>query len=564
MDPMDEAFVSRSIEQSELRVRDGDDPRWALRTWDDSDWEATLDRDTITRDRGIFWVRLRVRSRDERDPLPAGLSVALVAAWELYWDGTLLYRSGVPGSSRASEVPGPLYSRFEVPSGLLGPGEHVIALRLSTYHFNRPDRAFGLAVLNVDLRRYEAIRERWRLFPSMGMGATLTMGLAAFVMWLVAARQVTLLLFAALCLSAAATVGLALARGTIAMPYSWSYPVWCVQTAFAGVCATCLVQLVAVELSLPRRRWILSALLAGFAAVTVMSKSGFSVDVTSQWWRIAFGFSLAGGLWAAWRRRPGARLVVAGVIATALLHEHDRQGFLWGAFLPAMLPAIVSLLVAVALRLRAERQDAQQAKLTAARLEIELLKKSLQPHFLLNTLTTLAQTIEENPAQAVALINDLATEFRALARLAGEQSVLLAQELELCRAHLRVMSVRTERAWKLDCAGADLDARVPPALFLTLIENSFSHQQPIDGATTFTLRALPPTSESDGPRYVFVAPGKVHHDHARAESGTGLRYVKARLEEGWPGAWEFAQREVAQGWETTIAWRAIHAREVRA
>ena len=62
-----------------------------------------------------------------------------------------------------------------------------------------------------------------------------------------------------------------------------------------------------------------------------------------------------------------------------------------------------------------ERRRAQAAQLAAARLELELLKKNIQPHFLLNTLATIMETIEEGPKTAAALVESLAGEFRILA-----------------------------------------------------------------------------------------------------------------------------------------------------
>jgi LytS/YehU family sensor histidine kinase len=209
----------------------------------------------------------------------------------------------------------------------------------------------------------------------------------------------------------------------------------------------------------------------------------------------------------------------------------------------------VGIIGAFALQLRRERREARQARLTAARLEIELLKKSVQPHFLMNTLTALAQTVEENPARAVKLIEDLADEFRRLAAMAGEKQIPLARELDLCRAHLGVMRARTDVEWKLDAEGVDETAAVPPALFLTLIENGFSHQRARKGANTFTLRAA---AGPNGVRYTFRSPGTITATPGRAEGGTGLRYVRARLEESFPGAWQLLQSAVPDGWETVI------------
>ena len=127
----------------------------------------------------------------------------------------------------------------------------------------------------------------------------------------------------------------------------------------------------------------------------------------------------------------------------------------------------------------------------------------------------------------------------------------MAQELELCRAHLRVMSPRTGKTWQPGAGKLDPAALVPPALFLTLIENGFSHQ-----------RVAPPR------RVVHPAPGegaagghlttpscrqaRRRRTRRRAPGGTGLRYVRARLEESFPGRWSFRDGLTAAGWETVI------------
>jgi LytS/YehU family sensor histidine kinase len=152
----------------------------------------------------------------------------------------------------------------------------------------------------------------------------------------------------------------------------------------------------------------------------------------------------------------------------------------------------------------------------------------------------------------VQLIDDLAAEFRSLARFSGEKQVLIGEELALCRAHLGVMSARTDLVWTLEAEGIDEAASVPPALFLTLIENGFTHQRHRKGATTFTLRA---ERIGDGVRYVFVSPGIISAEIARAGGGTGLRYVCARLEESFHDAWKLTQGAVAGGWETVIELR---------
>ncbi len=224
--------------------------------------------------------------------------------------------------------------------------------------------------------------------------------------------------------------------------------------------------------------------------------------------------------------------------------------YTWNQFPSRFSPVLLGVTAAIAMQVRVERREAQQTRLTAARLEIELLRKNLQPHFLMNTLTALMEVIEQSQATAVNLIDDLAGEFRLLGSMSAQKTVPLEREIELCRTHLRVMSVRTGRECRFEVEGADPAAPVPPAMFLTLIENCFSHQRPAGGPIVFKLlRAIVPGGRA---RYTFTSPGKVHTNGTRPPGGTGLRYVKARLEESAPGRWTFEDRAVPEGWETVI------------
>jgi hypothetical protein len=87
-------------------------------------------------------------------------------------------------------------------------------------------------------------------------------------------------------------------------------------------------------------------------------------------------------------------------------------------------------------------------------------------------------------------------------------------------------------------------------VFLTLIENGFAHQRTSGAAAAFVLSAEPPSSGRA--RYSFFSPGEVQSEPARPTGGTGLRYVKARLEESFPGRWVFCDEPVAGGWRTII------------
>jgi Histidine kinase len=458
--------------------------------------------------------------------------------------------------SRRTEVPGPVYTVFDLPGVLVGPGEHVVAMRLSTYWFNRPDSTMNLFAGNVELGKMAHSALSDMLMPLMGVGALAFFGIAAVVLWVTTGRPRGVLLFAGLNLGGSITLFLIHVRHLFPVPYSWSYPVWTATEVLVALTAACIVLLVLIQFDLPRRRWIGGAFVAAEAVAGVQQAIAYHTIGPIKfmilcWWG-AFVASILLLAWALARRRRGAVYVLASACLALFWYRQDTEMFLSRTFFPTMLPLILSFVLVIGLDLSAERRQAREARLTAARLELELLRKSLQPHFLMNTLTVLSQAMEENPGMAGRLIEDLAAEMRELAQFAEKREIPLGQELELCRTHLRVMSVRTEKPWTLEAEGIDPEARVPPALFFNLIENGFTHQQPVEGATAFRLRteALP-----EGARYVFFSPGGVKTSPERAAGGSGLRYVKARLEEGWPGRWSFDHGPVEGGWETRIELR---------
>jgi LytS/YehU family sensor histidine kinase len=241
--------------------------------------------------------------------------------------------------------------------------------------------------------------------------------------------------------------------------------------------------------------------------------------------------------------------VLLTAVAGLVLVRSDRRDFLDPSFFVIFGVLMLVVFASLGLQLQAARRRSQEAVLNAARLQTELLKKNIQPHFLMNTLTTVMEVVEQDPKTAVQLIDALAGEFRILARVAGEKLIPLGQELELCRAHLEIMSLRRGVAATLEVYDADQTSPVPPALFHTLIEGGLTHQIPRDGRLRFTLDAA---YQPGWARYALVVHGGNPPATVPPLDGTGYRYVKARLEESYPGRWTFHAGPVEAGWQSVI------------
>ena len=111
------------------------------------------------------------------------------------------------------------------------------------------------------------------------------------------------------------------------------------------------------------------------------------------------------------------------------------------------------------------------------------------------------------------------------------------------------MSYRKDRQFDLVVDGVDYDDLVPPALFHTLIENGITHNAYQTQHVCFHLRRAP---LPHGRRYTLLSPTDgtpPAHSHA---DGTGLRYIKARLEESYGTHWHLVSAPFPDGWRTVI------------
>ena len=135
--------------------------------------------------------------------------------------------------------------------------------------------------------------------------------------------------------------------------------------------------------------------------------------------------------------------------------------------------AVVSILISyVQLRWQEShhRQLRQQAELTA-------LRAQMNPHFLFNTLNTIASFIHQDPSRAERLLVQLSDLFRYLFQHAGQDTVALEKELSFARRYVELLQARfadrIQVHWQVDPSLSDV--AVPGLLFQPLIENAIQH-----------------------------------------------------------------------------------------
>jgi two-component system, LytTR family, sensor histidine kinase AlgZ len=133
--------------------------------------------------------------------------------------------------------------------------------------------------------------------------------------------------------------------------------------------------------------------------------------------------------------------------------------------------ALLSALLVAALVLRSKGRLPAE---TIARLAE--LQARIRPHFLFNSLNSAIALVREDPRRAEELLEDLSELFRH-ALVAKDESVTLAEEVQLARHYLAIEQVRFgERLrveWAIDPRAGS--AKVPALFLQPLVENAVKH-----------------------------------------------------------------------------------------
>lgn len=112
-----------------------------------------------------------------------------------------------------------------------------------------------------------------------------------------------------------------------------------------------------------------------------------------------------------------------------------------------------------------------------AQAHFEKLQARIRPHFLFNSINTIANLTQTDPKLAEELLQDLADLFRAALAKADERTTL-AEELELSRRYLHIekqrLGDRMTIHWDLE-PGLPEEAVLPPIVLQPLLENAVYH-----------------------------------------------------------------------------------------
>ena len=152
--------------------------------------------------------------------------------------------------------------------------------------------------------------------------------------------------------------------------------------------------------------------------------------------------------------------------------------------------AIGGIVTLLALRYFYVRHQWQRNVEAEARSRLRALQARIHPHFLFNTLNTIAGLIPGQPDQAEQAVLDLADLLRSA--LAHQERITLGEELELTRRFIAIerlrLGERLQVEWHL-ADGLPLAAPLPALLLQPLVENAIRHGiQPLPEGGRLSIR----------------------------------------------------------------------------
>lgn len=213
----------------------------------------------------------------------------------------------------------------------------------------------------------------------------------------------------------------------------------------------------------------------------------------------------------------------------------------WSDFsVPSLNKVVFSLIIAFSfgisayfyeisqVKLRQKEIDEANAKTLATEAQLASLESRIHPHFLFNTLNSIAALIRENPHEAEKMVEKLAALLRYSLDSNAGSLVSLEKELEITRKYLEIEKARfgDRLSYKIETGDEFKKLKVPMLSLQTLVENSIKHVASKSSKQT----EISVSAKYDGANFqIEVNDNGAGFSAAELKEGHGLDNLQKRL-----------------------------------
>jgi sensor histidine kinase YesM len=534
--------LNKSIYLDHWQIVKDTDPKLSLSTIPDSLWQLfapTFDDDRYTEGNWLIRTKIVIKDSVSNNVILGLFPLNFVTAYEIYWDGIKIAENGKIGNDKTEDIAGSYNFSFAFPSNLVTRGEHTLVFRISNHNnYSSWKWFYGYMVIG----KYDYLLQRiaqlyYRAFFITGI--LFIPFLFNLFLYIARKRKIEHLLFSIICLILivdSLTMMAPILLDTRTTFVYWQYYVYQLFTLlFTALFPAFFIYL----FSFPKK-------IIGIIIVTTLFIFLFFTNIENRFNIMILTVLIISSIitiWALYKRREESVIIFIGIIAAWAAYYFNFN------FAGLATTMVICTSFSIARQFARKETAEKEAQLKSARLENELLKKNINPHFVLNTLTSIIVWLRKDTSSAIKLIEALAEEFRMLNQISTLKLIPITQEIDLCRAHLKIMSYRKGADYKMETLDIDEHDTIPPMIFHTLVENGLTHGYEKKIAGTFKLQTI---KNSTSIKYVLTNDGDFNPEVSKGSTGFGAKYIKGRLEESYPGKWDFKSSKSDEGWESII------------
>lgn len=175
-----------------------------------------------------------------------------------------------------------------------------------------------------------------------------------------------------------------------------------------------------------------------------------------------------------------------------------------------------------------ESSIAEKEKLEKANVQsqLDILKNQIKPHFLFNSLNTLATLIPEDTDQSVKYVESLAMVYRYILEIRDQKIIPIHEELKCISAYLFMLQIRFGNNLKVRINEGDLNHHhhIVPLSIQLLIENAMKHN------IVSNKRPLHIDIYKGESNRLFISNNLQKKDDQEPSTGIGLKNINQRYE----------------------------------
>nr|MCU0333089.1 hypothetical protein [Ignavibacteriaceae bacterium] len=389
--------LKKSIHLDHWQIVKDTEPNNSLSFIPDSLWQAfkpTLDDNRYTE--GNWLIRTSIVIQDSlNDKEVLGLfPINFLTAYEIYWDSIMIAENGEIGTNKTEEKAGSYNFNLALPNNLLTPGKHTLILRISNHNnYSSWKWFYGDMVLGkYDFLLKKIFRLYYQAFFITGI--LFIPFLFNLFLYFARKRKTEHLLFSLICLIVILDSVTMLAPIFIDARTTFVYFQYYVYQ-FITVLFTILFPAFFIYLfSFPKK-------IIGVIIVVTLFIFLFFTNIGNLFNIMPLTVLILSSIitiWALYKRREESVIIFIGIIAAWAAYYFNF------AFAGLATTMVICTSFSIARQFARKETAEKEALLKSVRLENELLKKNINPHFVLNTLTSIIVWLRKDSSSAIKLI----------------------------------------------------------------------------------------------------------------------------------------------------------------